>query len=110
MIIASSSEHEALSEKHDPDPAPSAVRPYDLSERELKVLYYLAEGLADKEIAVQLGVTAFTVNKHVGSILLKMNVRSRTAAAVRAVREQILILMVCSSVMSLTYVYHAALI
>jgi DNA-binding NarL/FixJ family response regulator len=37
-----------------------------------------------------LRVTLFTVNKHVGAILLKMNVRSRTAAAVHAIREHLI--------------------
>jgi DNA-binding NarL/FixJ family response regulator len=61
--------------------------PHNLTQRELKVLYLLTEGLADKQIAVALGVTVYTVNKHVGAILAKMCVSSRTAAAVCAVRE-----------------------
>lgn len=63
--------------------------PYSLSNRELTVLFLLTEGLADKQIAASLGVSTYTINKHVGSILLKMNVRSRTAAAVRAVRDRV---------------------
>lgn len=63
--------------------------PYGLSLREMAVLFLLTEGLADKEIATILGVTAYTVNKHVGAILAKMQARSRTAAAVRATREHI---------------------
>ena len=62
---------------------------FGLSVREMAVLYLLTEGLTDKEIAVALGVTAYTVNKHVGAILAKMQVRSRTAAAVRAIREHV---------------------
>jgi two-component system NarL family response regulator len=62
---------------------------YHLSERETTVLGLLAKGLTDRDIANALQVTAFTVNKHVGAILLKMNVRSRTAAAVHAIREHL---------------------
>jgi DNA-binding NarL/FixJ family response regulator len=63
--------------------------PYGLSERELAVLNLVAAGLSDAQIAWSLGITNYTVNKHVGAILLKMNARSRTAAAVRAIREHL---------------------
>lgn len=63
--------------------------PYDLSPREMTVLYEVTQGLSDMEIAMKLGVTKFTVNKHVGAILSKMNVASRTGAAVRAIREHL---------------------
>ena len=62
--------------------------PYGLSPRELAVLREITRGLSDAEIAESLGITSFTVNKHVGAILAKMNVRSRTGAAVRAIRDQ----------------------
>jgi len=62
---------------------------YHLTERECTVLALLSEALTDREIADVLRVTPFTVNKHVGAILLKMNVRSRTAAAVHAIREHL---------------------
>ncbi len=62
---------------------------YHLSARELAVLELLSQGFSDKEIAGALRVTPFTVNKHVGAILIKMNVRSRTAAAVHAIREHL---------------------
>ena len=55
----------------------------------MSVLELLSQGCSDKEIASTLRVTPFTVNKHVGAILIKMNVRSRTAAAVHAIREHL---------------------
>jgi DNA-binding NarL/FixJ family response regulator len=63
---------------------------YGLTPREMSVLGLIAEGLADKEIAVQLRISTYTVNKEVRSILSKMNVASRTAAAVRAVKTGLL--------------------
>jgi DNA-binding NarL/FixJ family response regulator len=60
---------------------------YGLSTREFAVLELLVEGLADKEIAGILGVTPFTINKHVGQILIKLDCRSRTGAAVKAIRS-----------------------
>ncbi|HEX5479645.1 MAG TPA: PAS domain-containing protein [Dehalococcoidia bacterium] len=62
---------------------------YGLTAREVSVLMYLARGAADKQIAEALGLSAFTINKHVASILSKMHVSSRTAAGVKAVREGI---------------------
>ena len=73
----------------DVDAGSRPLAPYDLSPRELAVLAHMAEGLSDIQIALALGVTRFTVNKHVGSILIKMDVRSRTGAAVRAIRDRL---------------------
>jgi len=64
--------------------------PYMLTFREFTVLQLLADGVADKEIAERLGVSIFTINKHVGNILAKMHAASRTEAAVRAQREGLL--------------------
>jgi DNA-binding NarL/FixJ family response regulator len=59
---------------------------FGLSSREIGVLEGMADGLTDKEIALALGVSRFTVSKHVGNILRKMGAASRTEAAVRALR------------------------
>ena len=58
--------------------------PETLTERETDVLRLLAEGLANKEIALKLGIGEKTVKTHVSNILLKLNVRSRTQAALYA--------------------------
>lgn len=63
------------------------VSAYDLTSREDTILRLLANGLTDKEIASELGVSAFTVHKHVSNILHKMKASGRTEAAVRAQRE-----------------------
>jgi PAS domain S-box-containing protein len=62
---------------------------YALTDRELAVLHLVARGKADKEIAVTLGISSQTVNKHVAKILYKMGASSRTEAGVRAIRAQI---------------------
>ncbi|MEX2225233.1 MAG: PAS domain S-box protein [Dehalococcoidia bacterium] len=64
--------------------------PYGLTFREFTVLHHVAAGSADKEIAEALGISTFTVNKHVAAILSKMDAPSRTAAGVRAFREELL--------------------
>ena len=63
--------------------------PYNLTPREIAVLAEMTKGLSDTQIAESLGITRFTVNKHIGSILIKTNTRSRTGAAVRAIREHL---------------------
>jgi PAS domain S-box-containing protein len=63
------------------------INPYQLTFREFTVLHLVARGEADKEIADHLGVSTFTVNKHVANILGKMKATSRTEASVRAHRE-----------------------
>jgi DNA-binding CsgD family transcriptional regulator len=55
-----------------------------LSRREQDVYDLLAEGLTNREIAQRLFIAEGTVKVHVGSILEKLGVRSRTEAAIRA--------------------------
>jgi DNA-binding NarL/FixJ family response regulator len=61
--------------------------PYGLSLRELEVLISIWKGLSDKEIATRLRISRFTVARHVGAVLRKMNADSRTQVAIRAERE-----------------------
>jgi NarL family two-component system response regulator LiaR len=60
--------------------------PEALTGRETEVLKLLARGKADKQIARELFIGKSTVKSHVHSILAKLNVRSRTQAALYAVR------------------------
>ncbi len=64
--------------------APDA--PEALTDRETDVLRLLAEGQSNKEIARNLSIGEKTVKTHVSSILAKLNVPSRTQAALYAVR------------------------
>lgn len=54
---------------------------YSLTPREREVLRWVAEGKANAEIAVILGLTPGTVKLHVERILTKLGVENRTAAA-----------------------------
>ncbi|MGD0003958.1 MAG: response regulator transcription factor [Anaerolineaceae bacterium] len=60
--------------------------PQTLTERETDVLSLLANGKANKEIALQLHISETTVKTHVSNILTKLGVPSRTQAALYAVR------------------------
>lgn len=62
----------------------SSLSPSDekgLSPREIEVLKWISRGKRDSEIAVILSISVRTVNHHVASILKKLNVETRTAAA-----------------------------
>lgn len=57
-----------------------------LTERELEVLGLLSKGLANKQIAVTLGISEHTVKFHVSSIYQKLNVTNRTEAVREGLR------------------------
>jgi DNA-binding NarL/FixJ family response regulator len=63
-----------------------------LTDREREVLQLLSLGLPNKTIARRLGVSEHTVKFHVGSILAKLDVSSRTEAVTTAARRGLLAL------------------
>ncbi len=61
-----------------------------LTDREVEVLRLVARGMSNKEIAGQLVIAENTVKNHVRNILEKLRLRSRTEAAMYAVREKLI--------------------
>lgn len=61
--------------------------PASLTERELDVLRQLAAGATNKGIAQRLDIAEATVKSHVSSLLAKLDLKSRTQAALYAMRE-----------------------
>ncbi len=53
------------------------LAPYHITEREFVVIQLVSDGLTNKEIAANLGISANTVNNHVANIFSKTKVRSR---------------------------------
>ncbi len=58
-----------------------------LTPRETDTLRLVAKGMANKEIAAQLGVSEVTIKTHVSSVLSKLGLQSRTQAALFALKE-----------------------
>ena len=54
---------------------------------EVEILQHVASGLANKEIALRLGISERTVKNHLSNIMEKLHVNSRTQAAVYALRS-----------------------
>jgi len=63
-----------------------ARRIASLTPQQFRVLMMLADGLLNKQIAAELDVSEATIKAHVTAIFRKMDVRSRTQAAVAARR------------------------
>lgn len=59
----------------------------ELTPRELDVIRLVAEGLSNKEIGLTLSISPRTVNFHLDNLFSKLGVRSRTEAAIFAMRQ-----------------------
>jgi DNA-binding NarL/FixJ family response regulator len=64
----------------------------DLTAREQDVLQLLAQGLANKQIALKLGITDHTVKFHISAIYSKLAVANRTEALRRGARLGLIVL------------------
>jgi DNA-binding NarL/FixJ family response regulator len=85
---------EVLAALAGPSPAPAGETPspakaLGLTSREVEVLYLLAAGMTDGEIAGTLSISERTAGNHVQHAMQKLGVESRTAAAVFAVRHRL---------------------
>lgn len=69
--------------------SPRTERPAGLSAREVEVLVHLARGLTNKQIATSLEIAVRTVNHHVENIYTKTQLTTRAAAALFAVRNDL---------------------
>jgi DNA-binding NarL/FixJ family response regulator len=68
----------------DADTADLLTRLTSLTPQQVRVLMMLSEGLLNKQIAYELGVSEATVKAHVSAILQKLGVDSRTQAVIAA--------------------------
>jgi RNA polymerase sigma factor (sigma-70 family) len=56
----------------------------ELTDREHEVLYLLAQGLSNKEVAERMGISLKTARNHVSNILARLQVADRPEAVARA--------------------------
>ena len=75
-----------LGSEHDPEVEDLIGRIRTLTPQQARVLGMLAEGLLNKQIAYELGVSEATIKAHVSAVLQKLNVDSRTQAVIRLSR------------------------
>lgn len=71
------------------DEAEIAKRVRDLTPQQFRVLMMLADGLLNKQIAYELGVSEATIKAHMTAILKKLGASNRTQAVVAASRLQL---------------------
>jgi len=75
-----------LGVERDPDISDLIGRLQSLTPQQTRVLGMIAEGLLNKQIAYELGVSEATIKAHVSAVLQKLGVDSRTQAVIRLSR------------------------
>ncbi|HEY0331230.1 MAG TPA: response regulator transcription factor [Rhodopseudomonas sp.] len=70
----------------DPEMTKLRDRLITLTPQQVRVLMMLSEGLLNKQIAYELGVSEATIKAHVSAILQKLGVESRTQAVIAAAK------------------------
>ena len=73
----------------DTETANLMARLASLTPQQVRVLMMLSEGLLNKQIAYELGVSEATVKAHVSAILQKLGVESRTQAVITAAKIEV---------------------
>ena len=73
----------------DAETAELMARLATLTPQQVRVLMMLSEGLLNKQIAYELGVSEATVKAHVSAILQKLGVESRTQAVIAAAKIEL---------------------
>ena len=74
--------HLDLATEGDDDNSAMLAQPASLTPQQVRVLMMLSEGLLNKQIAYELGVSEATVKAHVSAILQKLGVETRTQAVI----------------------------
>lgn len=69
------------------EPTPAQLEPLGLTPREAEVLFWVARGKTNDEIATVLGIGRTTVKKHLESTFAKLGVENRTSAAAMALER-----------------------
>jgi DNA-binding response OmpR family regulator/DNA-binding CsgD family transcriptional regulator len=89
ILLSQANEAESLIRLVDPSDKPSAIHlqaALPVTGRESEVLFWVANGKTNREIAEILSMSPRTVNKHLETIFPKLGVENRTSAAAIAIR------------------------
>ena len=87
-LVGSEAEADIVCRDAEPVPVSSAVAAGEgLTQRELEVLALVAEGLDNRMVGRQLGITRSTVKHHLEAIFAKLGVHGRTEAAREGLRR-----------------------
>ncbi len=76
--------HFLVLEENAPSPNPGALLALGLTPREAEVLFWVAQGKSNPDIATIIGAAVRTVHKHVENVFRKLGCETRAAAAVTA--------------------------
>jgi len=64
-------------------------REFELTDREIECLFWIAEGKTSDEIAVILGISRNTINNYITSVMRKTATKTRSEAIAYAVRNNL---------------------
>lgn len=70
-------------------PAPTVLRPYAITSRQLEIIALVVEGFTNHEIAARLHISSRTVQSHLAIAMQRLQASSRTQLAVTALRSGI---------------------
>lgn len=84
---AESAGNPAARKKPATEATPAQLEPLGLTPREAEVLFWVARGKTNDEIATVLGIGLTTVKKHLESTYAKLGVENRTTAAAMALEQ-----------------------
>ncbi|MBL9208339.1 MAG: response regulator [Opitutaceae bacterium] len=73
-----------LLQEQAPSPGPQALMELGLTARESEVLFWIAQGKSNPDVALILGTSPRTIHKHVENIFRKLGCETRAAAALLA--------------------------
>ena len=82
--ISSEAVHELIKDLDENKADAKNVRNYGLTPRQKEVLYCMAEGMSNKQIAYKLGLSEGTVKVHVTLLMRVLDVSNRTLAVLKA--------------------------
>ncbi|MDH5394056.1 MAG: response regulator transcription factor [Gammaproteobacteria bacterium] len=63
---------------------PAARTEHSLTKKQSHILMLISQGMQNKEIAAELGLSVYTIMDHIKRLYLKLNISSRAEAAIKA--------------------------